>query len=182
MGNILKIKSILYWGLVLPGLSSCAIQPEKRESWVDLPASRAQGSQKPAYVEPPWVGTQRMVENHEAKERPVLVDPYVLQTWLGSTKLQIWDLNPETVSKSYPAIKSARVLPDSDVTKMLGGFAGSVVLVSHQRGQDRLNEIWKKLSEIKTVDVLVLDGGIEAWAKALEKPYWRWKLCSLRPF
>ena len=137
---------------------------------MDLPASRAQDNQKPAYVESPWVGAQRMVERHEAQARPVVVDPYVLQSWLGSAQLQIWDLNPEAISKSYPAIKSARVLPDSEVKKMLGGFAGTVVLVSHQRGQDRLNEIWKKLSEIKTVDVLVLDGGIEAWAKALEKP------------
>ena len=155
---------------MLPWLCSCAVQPEKPESWVDLPASRAEPSKKQVGVESPWVGSQRMVDVHEAADRPELVGPYVLKSWLGSAHLQIWDLNPETISKSYPIIPSARVISDSEVAKTLGDFSGTVVLVSYQRGQDRLLDIWKKLRDLKTVEVLVLDGGIEAWAKASEQP------------
>jgi hypothetical protein len=163
------MKPTLWWA-TLPFFCSCALQPEKRESWVDLPASRTQTHENRVLNESPWVSSQRMVDRHESSEHPVMVGAYALRSWLGSEHLQIWDLNPESVATRYPKIPQAISIKDAEVQKYLGGFKGSVVLVSNDRGQDRLDLIWKKLRDVQGVDVLILAGGIEAWAKVMENP------------
>ena len=160
--------SHIYFFLLVAGLCSCAVQPEKKESWVDLPQPRILKTKPAIEMESPSVITQRMLDHHRMGVEPQRVGAVTLSTWMSSSSVQVWDLTPDRVSKKYKPLPKARKVLPSLAKASLGDFRGTLVLVSHDQGRDALMEAWTQLKDIPDLDVMVLDGGVEAWSTLVE--------------
>jgi hypothetical protein len=155
--------------LIILGLSSCAVQPEIKESWVDLPKPRILKAKPAIEIESPSMMSQRMLDNHRKGVEPQRVGAVTLSTWMGSSSLQVWDLTSDRISKKYEPLPRSKKVVSSLAKASLGDFRGTLVLVSHDQGRDALIEAWAQLRDIPNLDVLVLDGGVEAWSALMEK-------------
>jgi rhodanese-related sulfurtransferase len=160
--------------MVLGALSSCAVQkplPEKEDplngSWGGVPeASRTMGGSGASL--PSLVSSQNIEDLDRQSSGPELVGAHALQTWLESEHLKVLDLNPERIAMKYPHIPNSIRVGSGVIEDILQHFSGTVVLVAHSSQQDRLDATWKALKERGDLDTVILEGGIEAWAKLKE--------------
>lgn len=155
-------------GCLFVSLTSCAIRPEPKEAWVDLPKPRLLAAPK-AVVEQSGADMGReILENHRRSVEMQRVGAQTLSTWMSSAHLKVLDLTPLRVSKTHESLPKAQKVRASEVTSQLKNFRGTVVLVGYQQGQDDLTMAYEKLIQEPGLRVMVLDGGIEAWSAFVE--------------
>lgn len=147
---------------------SCAVQPEPKESWVELPKSRVLEPAPAVRKDSALVSAQRVIDRDRSSMEPERVGVSTLSSWLHSPHLQIWDLTPEKISTSYEPLPKAIKVDPQQAGASLKGFKGTVVLVGHRDGRDEVYGAWRQLKSARGLTVMVLDGGIEAWSRFLE--------------
>jgi hypothetical protein len=117
----------------------------------------------------PQVLAHDILENHRRSVEAQRVGPQTLSLWMSSSKLKVLDVTPLRISKTYEPLPKAIKTSPSLVKNTLDGFRGAVILVGHRDGADDLRKAWSSLKELPGLDVMILDGGIEAWSAFVEK-------------
>lgn len=156
------------WWMALPLLVGCQVG----EKVVEEPAPLFRGEVRPSLFSmgPDEAQQQsQTIINRSAHQHPALVGSHALKGWMGSPGLRIWHLCPEPVRARYAPVEGARPLEaKEDPVGTIGSFRGTLVLVGHRDGSDRIDEVWKALKDRPGLRVVVLAGGIEAWTQAVE--------------